>query len=75
MSTYNLDLHFESEPLFGVGDPIHRARISLKQWTSRDDRIFISHECLSLNELDEEVDRLKAELDQIKDYARAKFPA
>lgn len=75
MSNYSLELDFQEVPLFGEGTAtIQRAHIALKQWTTSETGTpRISAECASAAEVQENVNRLKAELDAIAAKAKQKF--
>ena len=62
--TYSLDLHFLKQKKEFPGPSI--AHIVINACTRDDkDRIFISHDCLSIRDFELEVKRLHKELDDI----------
>lgn len=78
MKTYNLDLDFSAGPLFGEKSnaTIQTAQIYVKTHTSSEDRLLlITPVCASSGELDEQVDRLHAELEEIRKTGHRKFTA
>jgi hypothetical protein len=73
MSTYSLDLLFldpEKEALPGA--PV--AQIYVKTYSSdATERIYVSHQCVSLREIEHECDRLTKEIASIRKKAQRKF--
>jgi hypothetical protein len=78
VKTYNLDLDFSSDPLFGEkgNATIQRAQIYVKTHSSSEDRLLlITPVCASAGELDGQIDRLHAELEEIRKTGHRKFIA
>jgi len=80
--TSSLDLLFRDAPVFGLKDApsIQSAKIYVKSHTTyvlegRNKLDFITSECVSLGGLEGEIDRLHAELDDIRKMARQRFAA
>lgn len=71
--TYSLDLDFVRRKKTDLAGP-PRAHIYVKTHVS-DSRnlIFISHDCVTLRELEYEIERLKKELEDIRKKAKRKF--
>jgi len=69
-----LELEFEAGALFGTGPVMKRAFISLQTWAS-DERggPRLSCECVSAEEVEAEVRRLKAALDDVAVQAKRMF--
>jgi hypothetical protein len=77
VSTYNLQLKFHSGDVEKGELPFAMAQIALKTWThdSAEGAPLISPDCVSVIELDFEVDRLHAELEEIRRRGHAQFAA
>lgn len=78
MKTRSIDLDFVSVAPFGGKESptMQHAYILLKTYTSnKTGKIFITHECMSVRELESEIDRLIEELEEIRETARRKFAA
>lgn len=69
MNTYSLDLHFEIDAQSDLPQP-PSAYVVCRQGTSP---LRICSNCVSAEELDFEIERLKKELDKIKKSGRQKF--
>ena len=75
-NTYSLDLVFLSPyPLKKDDLPGHAITEVFVKTHSRDEdgHLLITHECVSLRELEHEVNRLRQELDEIIKVAKRKF--
>ena len=73
MRTYSLDLLFKGGEGSNSRGPT-RSHVYVKSWTTRGDaRPLLSSECLSLSELEGEIDRLKGELEEIRKKARHEY--
>ncbi len=70
METYSLTLDFRK----GVGLFGPRAFIRVKAYSGDEGEIHISPECVTADEVEEEVNRLKNELDAILRSARQNLP-
>jgi len=80
--TSSLDILFRDAPAFGLKDApsTQSAKVYVKNHTTsvlkNGNRLdFITPECVSLGELDGEIDRLHAELEDIRKMAQRKFAA
>lgn len=70
MATYSLRLWFQGGPIGTI------AQVALQTWTTGiEDDLFISPQCVSFEELDEQITRLKRELDEIRESGRRRFAA
>ena len=70
--TYSLDLRFRKPPKGHHSRPL--AQIYVKTHSSDENGyIFITPECVSLRNVEEQIDRLKKELETIRKKARRKF--
>lgn len=79
--TYSLDLLFLNAPLFEGGTAqMQVARVFIKTQTQADYRginslDYITPECVVIEELEAQIDRLHDELETIRKSARRKFAA
>jgi hypothetical protein len=75
MATHRFELDFSDDQKSDLPhNPI--AQVYLKSFGSNADGVpLISRECVSMRELDHEIDELKSELDVIRKKARVKFAA
>lgn len=72
--TYTLDLHFAGGDVNKGQLPGSVAYITLANYSQDESgRIDVSHQCVGPTELDAEIGRLKAELDEIGRDGRRKF--
>jgi hypothetical protein len=75
-STYSLDLQFLSPHRVKKGALGHAiARVLVKTCRAGDGSVFITPDCASLAELEDHIDRLKGELEKIREAARREFDA
>lgn len=73
---HSLKLKYSDRPLFGRrGAPtMQKAKIHINTHTrDADDIVCITPECVSVGELEGEIDRLQVELEEIRTLARRKF--
>lgn len=71
--THSLDLDFVKPGKTDLPGP-PRAHIYIKSYSkSNQDFIFITPDCVSIEELEYEIDRLQKELEDIRKKARRKF--
>jgi hypothetical protein len=75
MSNYSLELDFTAGRSGSI--PYNAlAEIYISRSTSNaTGRTFITHDCVTSKELDEEIDRLHGELENIRKRARVRFAA
>lgn len=70
--TRSLDLEFGKPSKNDLPGPTN-AYIYVKTYSCEKDQIFITPDCVTLRELDEQIDRLKKELEEIRKKAKQKF--
>src|ERR1017187_8097298 len=77
MKTYRLDLLFAGQPEDALPGPA-RSHVCVKNWSSVDyakDAPLITSECVSIQELECQIDELHNELEAIRATARGKYDA
>ena len=73
-ATYRFGLHFAGGDVRKGQIPGVVAQIRLQNWTEDDDgTIFVSAQCMGRAELEQQVDRLKGELDEILRIGERRF--
>ena len=71
--THSLQLLFQTSAPDDLLSGFHSAHVALKSFSTTDEHHFITPECVSIAELEGEVNRLHQELDDILGEARKKF--
>jgi hypothetical protein len=75
-STYSLDLQFLSPCRVKKGALGHAiARVWVKTYRAGNGRVFTTADCAGLAELEDHIDRLKGELEEIREAAKREFDA
>ena len=72
MSTFRLDLDFATDEVIS---PVGRVYVKRSFPKERDSKTYLTQDCASASELDNAIDRLQAELEDLRRRGRAKFNA
>jgi hypothetical protein len=71
--TYSLDWIFLDAPLTSPVAQVYVKTFTTHQYKGYDEHLFITPECMTPGELDEQIDRLHRELEEIRTAVRDKF--
>jgi hypothetical protein len=76
LKNYSFELNFTDDRDSKLPvPPVARVYVQISTKNDGDSHSYISHDCMTSAELDNEIDRLKSELETIRTQGRTKFAA